>query len=69
MQGWALRCELARPAGTSCCATNVPGTGWIYGGLVPHVAFILSSGSWHFVFRIPHGDEEDETVAQHFGQE
>lgn len=20
------------------------------------------AGSWHFVFRIPHGDEEDETV-------
>lgn len=44
MQGMGTEAgRLAQPAGASCCAINMPGAGWIYGGLAP-MASILSSG-------------------------
>ena len=54
--------KLAGPAGTSCCAINMPGTDWIYGGLVPHGIHPFQWGLGILFSASLTSDEEDETV-------
>lgn len=54
--------KLAGPAGTSCCATNMPGTDWIYGGSVPCGIHPFQWGLGILFSTSLTGDEEDETV-------
>ena len=54
--------KLAWPAGASCSAINMPGTGWIYGGSLPHGIDPLKWGLGKWLCASFPSDKGDENV-------
>lgn len=54
--------KLAWPAGAGWCATDLPGTGWIYGRSVPHGVSPFQGGLGTLICACLPSDHEDENV-------